>query len=338
MLNMALGAVLILVAAVGAGWAIERAADGSSIGIAILAAIGAAASATALGVWLVRTLRLRRAAVRANLSARQLLDDGSYRLAENELRQILATRKPADRQAMVARNNLAVAQWFLGRDAEAERTLRDGPETLRIQANLAALRRDAERLRAVLRRTERKHGGDARQTISVRGNLAVALHKSGDLQAAVREAEAAVAAALRSFGSRDPQTITLRANLAAVHRDLGEPATAEAILREDLYRLPQSDPQIITTQANLAAALQDQGRPDEATDLLDRVVNLRSSRLGGNHPATLQALTNRGFLHLSTGENQRAEADFAAVLTSAPDEDITARAREGLILARGAQG
>ncbi|WP_131743131.1 tetratricopeptide repeat protein, partial [Actinomadura roseirufa] len=140
----------------------------------------------------------------------------------------------------------------------------------------------------------------------------------------------------------DPRTLALQANLAAVHRDLGDLPEAERLLREAFERaradLGVEHPATLVPQAGLAAVLVDLGRPDEAAALLLRVHEIRARRLGPAHPATLRAGTGLGHLYLRGGEPRRAAALFERVLTedaaSNAGAEIVASARAGLARAR----
>ena len=54
--------------------------------------------------------------------------------------------------------------------------------------------------------------------------------------------------------------------------------------------LKEEHPDTLSSMANLAATYRKQGRWDEAIELMQVVVNLRTKIIGVNHPATLGAV------------------------------------------------
>ena len=54
--------------------------------------------------------------------------------------------------------------------------------------------------------------------------------------------------------------------------------------------LKEEHPDTLTSMANLAVTYRSQGRWDEAIELIQVVVNLRTKIIGVNHPDTLDAV------------------------------------------------
>lgn len=54
--------------------------------------------------------------------------------------------------------------------------------------------------------------------------------------------------------------------------------------------LKEEHPDTLSSMANLAATYRNQGRWDEAIELIQVVVNLRTKNIGVNHPDTLGAI------------------------------------------------
>ena len=61
-------------------------------------------------------------------------------------------------------------------------------------------------------------------------------------------------------------------------------------METSLRVLKEEHPSTLTSMANLASTYRNQGRWDEAIELIQVVVNLRTKTIGPNHPDTLVAV------------------------------------------------
>ncbi len=61
-------------------------------------------------------------------------------------------------------------------------------------------------------------------------------------------------------------------------------------MKTSLRVLKEEHPDTLSSMANLASTYWNQGRWDEAIELIQVVVNLRTKTIGANHPDTLGAV------------------------------------------------
>ncbi|MFD7880165.1 tetratricopeptide repeat protein, partial [Streptomyces sp. NPDC059766] len=192
----------------------------------------------------------------------------------------------------------------------AERLLGvEHPETLTIQANLAAsylrvgrLREGIEIEARVLANSERLLGSHHPFTLAARNNLAASYRQSGRTEEAITLQEEALADSERLLGPDHTDTLTVRANLAVSYGQAGRAWDAIAIEERVVVGrervLGSEHPDTLTARANLAASYWRVGRAEEAIAIEEQVLADRERVLGPNRPDTWTA---RGNLAVSYG-------------------------------------
>ena len=174
------------------------------------------------------------------------------------------------------------------------------------------------RLERTLADRERVLGGDHRDTLAARNNLARAYLDAGRPAEAVPLLERTVVDSERVLGGDHPGTLTVRENLASAYLQAGRLAEAVPLFERtvaDRERLLGSDhPQTMTARNNLAEAYLDGGRLAEAVPLLERTLADSERVLGGSHPSTLVSRSNLAGAYLREGRLAEAVPLFEGTL------------------------
>lgn len=144
--------------------------------------------------------------------------------------------------------------------------------------------------------SERLLGPKHPDTLSVRGNLAVAYGETGHLNESITLLEAVVANRERLHDSDGSDSLVLRANLAASYREVGRAADALELLEQvvaerDRLHGPEH-PHTVLARGNLAAAYRETGRAEEAIAIEEQVTADFERLLGPEDPFTLTAYGN----------------------------------------------
>ena len=252
------------------------------------------------------------------------------------------TLGPDHPRTLVARNNLAVAYWSVGRLEQAiplfERTLTDrerilGPEhinTLISRNNLAKAYQDAGKLEQAIplfERTladrERILGPDHPDTLTSRNNLAGAYESVGRLKQAIDLYERTLADTERVLGPDHPDTLTFRNNLAFAYRSVGRLEQAidlyERTLADTERILGPDHPDTLVSRNNLAYAYRSAGRLVQANDLHKKNLAEALRILGPDHPNTKTFRDNLADAYRAVGRDE----DAAALFDPPPDPDDT---------------
>ena len=276
------------------------------------------------------------------------------------------TLGPDHPRTLVARNNLAVAYWSVGRLEQAiplfERTLTDrerilGPEhinTLISRNNLAKAYQDAGKLEQAIplfERTladrERILGPDHPDTLTSRNNLAGAYESVGRLKQAIDLYERTLADTERVLGPDHPHTLTSRGNLAYAYESVGRLEQAidlfERTLADTERVLGPDHPDTLTFRTNLAFAYRSEGRLEQAIDLYERTLADTERILGPDHPDTLVSRNNLAYAYRSAGRLVQANDLHKKNLAEAlrilgPDHPNTKTFRDNLADAYRAVG
>ena len=276
------------------------------------------------------------------------------------------TLGPDHPRTLVARNNLAVAYWSVGRLEQAiplfERTLTDrerilGPEhinTLISRNNLAKAYQDAGKLEQAIplfERTladrERILGPDHPDTLASRGNLAGAYKSVGRLKQAIDLYERTLADTERVLGPDHPHTLTSRGNLAYAYESVGRLEQAidlfERTLADTERVLGPDHPDTLASRNNLAYTYESVGRLEQAIDLYERTLADRERILGPDHPDTLVSRNNLAYAYRSAGRLVQANDLHKKNLAEAlrilgPDHPNTKTFRDNLADAYRAVG
>ena len=241
------------------------------------------------------------------------------------------TLGPDHPRTLVARNNLAVAYWSVGRLEQAiplfERTLTDrerilGPEhinTLISRNNLAKAYQDAGKLEQAIplfERTladrERILGPDHPDTLTSRGNLAGAYKSVGRIKQAIDLYERTLADTERVLGPDHPHTLTLRNNLAYTYESVGRLEQAidlyERTLADRERVLGPDHPDTLVSRNNLAYTYRSAGRLVQANDLHKKNLAEALRILGPDHPDTKTFRNNLADAYRAVGRDEDAEA------------------------------
>ena len=155
--------------------------------------------------------------------------------------------------------------------------------------------------------------GDASELVGAHRVMGMALEASGDLLAARRELELAVAAADQgAVANKDLGTARMRVNLGIVLERLGEPALAAEhylhALRTMEEALGPKGEEVAAALQNLAAVTTELGDHGRALGYLERATEMERERLGDNAPRYGVALNN-----LSAGQVAAERWDDAEI-------------------------
>ena len=251
------------------------------------------------------------------------------------------TLGPDHPRTLVARNNLAVAYWSVGRLEQAiplfERTLTDrerilGPEHINAlisRNNLAKAYQDAGKLEQAIplfERTladrERILGPDHPDTLTSRNNLAGAYESVGRIKQAIDLYERTLADTERVLGPDHPDTLTSRNNLAYTYESVGRLEQAidlyERTLADRERVLGPDHPDTLVSRNNLAYTYRSAGRLVQANDLHKKNLAEALRILGPDHPDTKTFRNNLADAYRAVGRDEDAEA-----LLDPPDPDDT---------------
>ncbi|MFI8516908.1 SAV_2336 N-terminal domain-related protein [Streptomyces sp. NPDC085481] len=192
---------------------------------------------------------------------------------------------------------------------------------------------------AELETSEGRSGAESRRSISARRYWADALREAGDFEAALREAEAAVALAERSLGERHVETLLCRELVALVLTGLSRYEEAELLLRRVLAQgrdvLGDDAPQTLSFHHNVGWVLWHADRQAEAAAVLEPALADHVRVLGEDHANT--RVTRRVYARVlqELERTEEAEALLRALLDAeqrllGPDEPSVARTRRDL--------
>ena len=190
-------------------------------------------------------------------------------------------------------------------------------------------------------------GPDHPDTLTTRGNLALAYRESGNLQKAIDMFEDVLTDCTRLLGPDHPDTLTTRNNLALAHQDAGLLSTAidmfEDVLADCTRLLGPNHPHTLTTRNNLALAYRESGNLQKAIDMFEDVLTDRTRLLGPDHPDTLGTRNNLTLAHQDAGLLSTAIDMHQALLTDrtrvlGPDHPDTLTTRSNLAGAHYAAG
>jgi len=215
----------------------------------------------------------------AELTARELLDEGSKRIETNLAGQ------PVARAAVL--NTMAAAYQHLG----------DLDDAQRLYAAEAEAYRQADGERSIGRAD------------SIR-KLADVMRQRGDLPAAETHLREALAIQQAMLGPTDKQLSHSWNNLGLVVQARGRAAEARDLFRravEISQKYPSERLETLTMMSNLGAALADTGDWDEAEKVLRDVLERRRELLGDRHPQAPRSMNRLGHLLLVKGSYPQAE-------------------------------
>ena len=292
-----------------------------------------------------------------------LQDAGRPREAESLLREALALHReqygPEDRRTLDAMIELTYALLTLGTFEEVEELARAAEEAyLRLEGGESAfsLRAALPRGRALseagrfqeaivyhealLERSIAFYGEDARQTLTVRHNLAGDLLNTLQFDAAEEQFRRSYEGRLEALGPLNPRTLSARKGLGNAIGNQGDIQQGSAILVEvagDLGAvLGERHPRTLQAKQDAAALLRRAGRVDEAVELSREVLVAREELVGEAHPLTLSAKLNLATVLVSkarelgddaAAEELRRDALALFVQIEERGESLTARRR-----------
>lgn len=231
-------------------------------------------------------------------------DDREIAALRDLARQALAnTPETTSAVAITATGQLAI---------EAARALLDAGDALAA----VPLLEDA------LEASERALGPTDAITLTMRSNLAGALHATGELDRAAALLEQTLADSERVLGPDHPSTLSTRANLAATLQSAGRLEDAlvlfERTLADSERVLGPAHSSTLGTRANLAVVLQSLGRVDAAVALLEHTLADSEAVLGVDHPSTL---SHRAQLAAATQQSGQIDRALALWQQTAADSD-----------------
>ncbi len=190
-------------------------------------------------------------------------------------------------------------------------------------------------------------GPDHPDTLTTRGNLALAYRESGNLQKAIDIFEDVLTDRTRLLGPDHPDTLGTRGNLAIAYRESGNLQKAidmfEDVLADCTRLLGPDHPDTLGTRGNLAIAYRESGNLQKAIDMFEDVLADRTRLLGPDHPDTLTTRGNLAIAYRESGNLQKAIDMFEDVLTDrtrllGPNHPHTLRTRGNLAAAHQQAG
>ncbi|MFF7203564.1 FxSxx-COOH system tetratricopeptide repeat protein [Streptomyces sp. NPDC008141] len=254
-------------------------------------------------------------------------------------RQIAVLGDPDDQHVLMTKGGIAADLRGLGRFGEAlthdldshQRYIdvygEDYPRTLTAANNLAvALRASGDYAGA--RELDRKNL-DTREvillpdhplTIESAVNLGRDLRECGDYGASVTLLRKAHERCLRNIelSEGEPTVLKTVTGLAGALRSEGRPVEAEQWTRHVLDHMPagpegEESTERLLLEMSLAGDLKALGRQDEALELVGRVSDRLTTRLGPEHPSTLACAANHAVHLLESGAGVQAEANLRKI-------------------------
>jgi serine/threonine-protein kinase len=152
-------------------------------------------------------------------------------------------------------------------------------------------------------------------------NLAAVLYAHGDLEAAVRTAEAALLRFRESLGPDHRRTLIVSQNLAAMRSSWGDPEGAShwhrQILDRNAQRLGDNHPTVAYNRTLLANDLRVTGSIEEAESLAARAAQDLDTAFPDGHRDAVIARRVLGDIRTQLGLTDLALADFRAGLSTA---------------------
>lgn len=164
-----------------------------------------------------------------------------------------------------------------------------------------------------------RHGELDWRGIEATCDLVATLHRAGRLADARPMLEAVAARAVAARGTAHPRTRVLADMRAKLAFDSGNPAAAEAPLRE-LLALEEAEGHasgIVATAGNLAQVLLGLRRTDEARTLALRARDLALQTYGLDHPLAFAAVRKLAAVHLASGDHAAMHRELEPVLAPA---------------------
>jgi serine/threonine-protein kinase len=265
-------------------------------------------------------------------------EEGANDEAESLLREAVAiaaaTEGPQGPGVAAATTDLAAVFRARGQFDEAESLSREAIAMRRAAGDAAGLadalnglgvilndaRRPADAV-VVLREAvglSRAARADHTKTVLAECNLAQALHRSGELDAAIQTFERCIADRRRLLGETHPDVGLALNNLALVHSNRNEYEAAERLMTEALaiQRAAYGDKHtaVAGTLNNLAILGYQQGDYLGAAARFRELIGVWRALVGPDHPNTLTTTNNLGMSLRNAGDLAGAETMLAEVL------------------------
>jgi tRNA A-37 threonylcarbamoyl transferase component Bud32 len=182
-------------------------------------------------------------------------------------------------------------------------------------------------------------GPEHRETLAAAGDLALALHKSGQLEPARQLLEATYERQKKDLGEADAATLRSMHSLASVYEDLDRIKEAfalrEAALQQQRDKLGEKHPDTLRSMNDLVYSYLDQQKLPEAIQLSEQTVARKREAFGSVHPETLGSIHTLAVVYAAGGK--RAEAlklreDTLQVMIDklGPEHQITLGAMQNL--------
>lgn len=144
----------------------------------------------------------------------------------------------------------------------------------------------------------------------LREKAGLSLLHAGLGELAVQHWEEEVRSVARSLGPLHGRTLTARANLAAAHRQAGQPVDAARLLKQVAVAQQElrgdEDPTTLAVLAALGAAYSEAGLLGDAVALKEQVLASRERVLGPLHPDTVSSRTGLAIAYAAVGRTAEA--------------------------------
>jgi CHAT domain-containing protein/Flp pilus assembly protein TadD len=166
---------------------------------------------------------------------------------------------------------------------------------------------------------QKLHGPDHLFIGKCMHELGVIAKRTGRYEEAERHFRRSIEIHLKAGAAARPLAANNYNSLAGVYAAQGRFAEADACYRWALQvyeALPVRVPAEDSTLGNLAALLVTQGRYEEAEGMFRRVLAIRTSRLGPDHPFVGTTLNDLGNVLFDRGQRQEAEALYRRALAN----------------------
>lgn len=197
-----------------------------------------------------------------------------------------------------------------------------------------------EALRELIERSTRVYGEFHNTTLVLRNDLAFAAFSLGLIDEAIAAYEELLRVREEHSGPTDPQTMTVRGNLAELYLQAGRLDLAEEYARTcHAHHVATSGPYSPNAQAvgiTLANVLLLTNRPAEAVPIAETIVVGRKRVAGVAAPATLRALDQLATAYANANRLEDARSTYVEVAAATldplvPDAHVNALASIGLL-------
>ncbi|KAL4950621.1 hypothetical protein BDW69DRAFT_53994 [Aspergillus filifer] len=156
---------------------------------------------------------------------------------------------------------------------------------------------------------QQRDGTDKHSTITSMIEVAITYRSQGKLEEAEDYGKRALVASKEFLGHGHPDTVHATAALAAVYKIQGRWEEADELDEIMVETLAQGEygPDELTYMATIATGLRLRGRIGKAEELHSKILELRRTRFGSDHPDTLESMRCLTSLYISQSRMKEAK-------------------------------